>query len=500
MEKEAYREFMEFEGRQVKIVKNLQVNVLETSETLLANKFGQTDVISEPSENAEDEILSEDKKFVIKPLRVDIKPLDEKCKVGVCYGSHLFHNIAVRLEEKTIQKINHEPVQLDDVKKLGEDELEIILDSDIEDTENEAVVNIDTSSDPEIIVEDTLEMQKDLENRSEKTAYFLDFEENLAKDCNINELKKLWKVSDAREKAQKKKILNLKTILANMEKKLSVQKRDIKIKELEETIKIKNIELVEKNAYISRLKEENDHLMKFKCGYKLVKNDLEILSRRSYYSNEKNSQTTEGNIIEKDIKESTSSDPTGKNAKSLSEFLSRIAEAKVVGDKNNSPRVSSKKSKNKADGDCVEIGNDIIDLDIRLSNEKGRYTTAAISISSDDLVSKYGENILFDGFGKLEHYPIFSEGASTIHEGAVDSFLRLKQFASRCSKSPNIVERESRKRKKLSTSTTISEGFPSKPKQKNFSCDKCLLFFMNQFELSLHTSTYHLGARKTLPL
>jgi len=501
---EAIGDFIEFEGRQVKIVKNLKVNVLETSETLLAKKFIKTEVISKPTNNSEEETLSDDKKFVIKPSRVDINPLNNKFnEVGVFYGSEQFHDIAVLLEERTIQNKNYQPVQHDDVKKLGEDDMEIILDSDIEDTESEAIIDNDTSSDPEIIVEeDTYKAQKVLENLR-KNACFLDSEDNTAKVCDIMRLRNFLKESETRVRDHKSKIMNLKMSLASMEKKtaekrLSVQKRDIKIRELEEAIKIKNVELFEKDVYISKLKEENDHLIKFKSGFKLVKKELKTLSRRSHYSKVKKPQSSERNIIEKEKNiESVSNDPTGENAESLSEFLSMITDVKVAGDKSKSKRVSCNTSKSKSDGDVVEMDKDVIDIDIRMSNEKDRYDTIT-AISRDDLVNEDDENILLNGFGKLQHYPTFSDGTSNIHEGTMDSFLRLKLFASRCANSPNIVKMKSKKRKKLSPSTTFSEGFPTKPTQKkNFSCDNCILVFTNQFELALHKSTYHITpARK----
>merc|ERR1719234_1034654 len=111
--------------------------------------------------------------------------------------------------------------------------------------------------------------------------------------------------------------------------------------------------------------------MKFKSGFKPVKKDLEILARRSDCSKAKQVQTTEGNISDKEIRESISRDPKGENAKSLSEFLSMIAKVKEAGDKSNSQLVSSNTFKNIAEGDVVEVDNDVIDIDIRISNEKG---------------------------------------------------------------------------------------------------------------------------------
>ena len=90
-------EFIEWEGRQVKIVKNLKVNVLENSQKLLPSNLSKCKIFPKPT-NQPENTISDDEELVIKPVRVDIRPLGkEVTKVGVFYGSDLFPELSERM-------------------------------------------------------------------------------------------------------------------------------------------------------------------------------------------------------------------------------------------------------------------------------------------------------------------------------------------------------------------------------------------------------------------
>ena len=250
----------------------------------------------------------------------------------------------------------------------------------------------------------------------------------------------------------------------NAEKKLSIQKRDRKIRELEEIIKIKDGELDNKNALIFELQKKNGLLSKFKASLKPIGKVPEIVNGNPDFLKAKNLQPTTGvgdifrNISEEVVMvDDLPDDPSSGETDPVSEFLALIAQVKgLTGDEGHSQQEKSNSSKNNEEiSDIVEIENDVV---IQI-NEKD-VNDAIATISSDDeihLVNEAEENILIP---TLEHHSSFSL------EGIVDPFLRLKPFASMCAKSQNIVGRESKKRKVFQSSFTSSEGFQSKPNKQ----------------------------------
>jgi len=457
--RELRNEFMELDGRRVKIVKNLKVNVLEKSQELLANNVNKYKVCPKPT-NSPVNIFSDDhdNEFVIKPVRVDIKALDKKVtEVGVFYGSCLLV-----------------PTQATEV--MGPCYEVDIVNIDTEETESEVIINIDDSCDSEAVSE-SLEIQKLDEGSINKSNGSSDLEENTALvDCGVVELRKLLKESEEKLKNRKMKITNLKISLANLErknaeKKLSIQKRDMKIRELEGMVKIQDHKLLVRNIFISRLQNENDLLSKFKASLKPVGKVPGVMKGISTFSEAKNTTATEEVEDVEDVSRNICEDvEMGKNIsddicgeiESISEFLHMVAQVKnVPGDVGNSHQVMSDASKNNESNDIVEIGNDdIIEVNGRAPNN------TITTISSDEEIHLVNEgeddNILIP---TLDHYPALPlKGVPTIQEEIVDPFLRLQPFASLCAKSSNIVVRESKNRKKP-PSTTLTERFQRKPKQ-----------------------------------
>jgi len=475
--RELRNEFMELDGRRVKIVKNLKVNVLEKSQELLANNVNKYKVCPKPT-NSPENIHSDDhdNKFVIKPVRVDIKALDKKVtEVGVFYGSCLLvPGQTSRCEEVTIQNETHESTQPTDVMGPGyEDD---VVNIDTEETESEVVINIDDSCDSEA-VSDSLKIQKVDEGNKNESNVSSDLEENTALvDCDVFELRKLLMESEEKLKNRRMKITSLKISLANMEmknaeKKLSIQKRDMKIRELEEMVKIQDNKLRTKNMLISRLQKENILLSKFKSSLKPVGKVPGIMKGISTNCEAKNTAATEEvedvsrNVCKDvDMAENIPDDLCGE-IEGISEFLNMVAQVKKVSeDVGNSRQVMSDASKNNESNDIVEIDND----DIIEVNEKAPNNTIT-TISSDEeihLVNEGEDDILIP---TLDDYPAFPlKGVPTIQEEIVDPFLRLQPFASLCAKSSNIVERESKNRKKP-PSKTLTEIFQRKPKQAKLS-------------------------------
>merc|ERR1712179_230516 len=422
--------------------------------------------------NSPENILSDDydKEFVIKPVRVDIKALDKKVTdVGVFYGSCLLvPGQTSRCEEVTIQNEIHESTQPTGVMGPGYE--------DTEETESEVVINIDDSCDSEA-VSDSLEIQKLDEGSKIKSNVSSDLEENTALvDCDVFELRKLLMESEEKLKNRRMKITSLKISLANMEmknaeKKLSIQKRDMKIRELEEMVKIQDNKLRTKSMLISRLQKENILLSKFKSSLKPVGKVPGIMKGISTICEAKNTAATEevedvSRNVCKDV-EMAENRPDGLcgEIESISEFLNMVAQVKKVSeDVGNSRQDMSDASMNNESNDIVEIDND----DIIEVNEKAPNNTIT-TISSDEeihLVNEGEDDILIP---TLEHYPAFPlKGVPTIQEEIVDPFLRLQPFASLCAKSSNIMERESKNRKKR-PSKTLTEIFQRKPKQAKLS-------------------------------
>ena len=457
-------EFIEWEGRQVKIVKNLKVNVLENSQKLLPSNLSKCKIFPKPT-NQPENTLSDDEEVVMKPVRVDIRPLGKEfTEVGVFYGSDLFPELSERIYENTIHQTSNEPEQpLLDVSGFRKDDAENINDCDIDETESEIVIDIDDSSESET-VEESQVIQRISEKGLTSCTGTLEKEGNAAmkvKNFDTVELKGLLSESEEKLENRKMKITSLKISLANMErknaeKKLSIQKRDRKIRDLEEIIKIKDDELSSKNALILKLQKENNLLSKFKASLKPIEKVpgiLEVISAGN--PKLKNTEiAVEGTDVsansceEMDMKENAPDAPRGETDP-ISEFLTLIAQVKtVIGQEENSQQDMSDASRIK-NGGCniqeFDKDDDVIMIDDDLND------TVAITSSDDEryLVISEGEedNILIP---TLEHHPNFSmEGGLTFHEGIVDPFLRLKPFASMCAKTPNIVERESKKRKKF---------------------------------------------------
>merc|ERR1712179_823921 len=254
----------------------------------------------------------------------------------------------------------------------------------------------------------------------------------------------------------------------------SIQKRDMKIRELEEMVKIQDHKLLVRNMFISRRQKENDLLSKFKASLKPVGKVPGVMKGISTFSEAKNTTATEEVEDVEDVSRNICEDvEMGKNIsddicgeiESISEFLHMVAQVKnVPGDVGNSHQVMSDASKNNESNDIVEIGND----DIIEVNGKAPNNTIT-TISSDEeihLVNEGEDDILIP---TLEHYPAFPlKGVPTIQEEIVDPFLRLQPFASPCAKSSNIMERESKNRKKR-PSKTLTEIFQRKPKQAKLS-------------------------------
>ena len=232
-------EFIEWEGRQVKIVKNLKVNVLENSQKLLPSNLSKCKIFPKPT-NQPENTLSDDEELVMKPVRVDIRPLGKEfTEVGVFYGSDLFPDLSERIYENRIHQASNEPEQpLLDVFGLRKDDAVNINDCDIDETESE-IVDIDDSSDSET-VEESQVTQRISEKGLTSSNGTLEKEGNAAvkmKNFDTIELKGLLSESEEKLENRKMKITSLKISLANMErknaeKKLSIQKRDRKIRDL----------------------------------------------------------------------------------------------------------------------------------------------------------------------------------------------------------------------------------------------------------------------------
>jgi len=236
-----------------------------------------------------------------------------------------------------------------------------------------------------------------------------------------------------------------------------------------ETIKIQDNKLRMKNMFIFRLQKENNLLSKFKASLKPVGGVPGVMMKGiSAKCEAKNVTATEEmedvsrNVCEEvEVEENVPDELCGEN-ETLSEFLSVVAQVKKVSEyEGNSQQVMNNAAKNNENKDIVVIDDDIIEV-----NEKAPNFT----ISSDDeihLVNEGEEDDIL--IPTLEQYQPFSlVGIPTIQEEIVDPFVRLQPFASLCAKSSNIVERDSKKRKKLQ-STTFSEEFKRKPKQAKVS-------------------------------
>jgi len=464
-------EFMELDGHRVKIVRNLKVNVLEHSQELLANFVSK---LSPKPTNSPENNLTDDKEYNIKPVRVDIGALEKKVtEVGVFYGyCQLLSGHTRRCEEIIIESETHESAQpSDDVMGPGyEDDIENIA---IEETESEFVINIDDSSDSET-VSGSVEIQKlsdeGFVNKSNESVYFKKKTELVDSD-DVVQLKKYLKESEEKLKNRKIKITSLKMSLANIEmknaeKKLYIQKRDMKIRELEEMIKIQENKLRLKNVSIFRLQKENNFLRKFKASLKPVGKVPGIIQGIFDDCDAKNTKASgemanvSRNICEEVEMKENIPDDLGE-IKPFYEFLSVVAQVKKGSeDEGNSRQDLSDASKN----ECIDIV-EIVHDDIIEVNEKAPDNTIT-TISSEDEIHLVNEedddNILIP---TLENYPVPTSMADI-----VDPFLRLQPFASLCAKSSNIVGRESKKRKHLpSTAFHEALAFLRKPKQARLS-------------------------------
>eukprot|EP00092_Neocalanus_flemingeri_P023265 GFUD01025226.1.p1 GENE.GFUD01025226.1~~GFUD01025226.1.p1 ORF type:complete len:513 (+),score=147.08 GFUD01025226.1:108-1646(+) len=479
------------EESQVRICRNLQVNVLEKADSLLA-KFQNIEMSSK---------LRQDRKLFIKP-KVFINPLPKRwAEVGTFYDVGDSDFVDDILNKNASKKVV-------DIPEKG------------------------TSEDASHGLEKTV-----TEDKKDLSSEFLS-------------LKDLLSDSEKRLSDRKMRITSLKINLANMEKKnaekkLSIQKRDRRIKELEETMKIKEdgykrfkelkgirskdnlrnmqesleekllgleLELSKKNNKIRRLEEENKSLSKFKSWSRSLEKELADLKKnlnRPTHSKENTAIVTEKvsskkttNIFQDEIEIELDDTPDAvkehsnandETIESISSFLAELADttdesldleknissSQITTEETSNPYNRKDRSLAKGKSTLKSVDNTSAWLALArptttvatssaasaetsqkqqktiqdyLVNQKKSRTAdddkddTITTISDDEInVNIDGEVILLESM--FEDHPSFSkDNVITIEEEPVESFLNLKSFASLCAKSDNIVEPQKRTR------------------------------------------------------
>jgi len=391
---------MELEGKQVKICWNLKVNVLEQSDTLF-KKFKNFDemLIKTPSPTTDDHI-----KLLIKPTKVLIRSLDIKfSSVGSFYD---INNMHIDHAEEIVKEQQESKSIVDGVPAATES-IVTIINTVVKDSSS--AVEIAAVKPSEVVKEQEIINTLDNVTKS-KVAESVSRDSDTAKiisSSDIVALKDLLSDSEKRLRDRKMKITSLKISLASMEKKnaekkLSVQKRDRKIKELEETMKIKDdaykrfkemhrshkkenlrncqdslemklleleVELSKKNVSISKLEEEIRSLRKFKSWSRNLEKELAALKKKLHSPlDDKEERSAEevpkasSNIFgdEIEIEElpdtgNMATDSTDETIESISSFLAEL------GDTTNEsidPEVTSPKSKTKAASKSASVSHD----------------------------------------------------------------------------------------------------------------------------------------------
>jgi len=319
-------------------------------------------------------------------------------------------------------------------------------------TDCESVKIIDTSFDPEEIKE-AHQIQSGFGKANDKGERSYDSKDSrVLTDFHVVELKNLLNDSERKLKDRKMKTTSLKLRLANIEmknaeKKLSVQKRDRKIKDLEEIIKIKEVELVKKDAIISSLRKENEQLRKSRASYiEAFNSSLNNSNGHEQSSLEPMKDNEDDNLTE----ENMSNDSTSETVESISAFLTKLADK--VGPI--SPKQHSKNKKR-----AREEGTGIVQQAINDASRNQEYGDIALNyddvieisddpddtvatLCSDDEVHLINEGEESTLLNKMldEHPTLLQNEVLNVQDSNVKSFLKLKPFASLCSEIPNLME------------------------------------------------------------
>jgi len=433
------------------------------------------------------EIQIDEKNFTLKPLQIDLKPLDKKfTEVGVFYDSSLLQYPYEDIEENGERVSTSTIVDSDEVITVDSKEMNTVDSNVVSETDNindtsqmgetdcESVKIIDTSFDPEEVKE-AHQLQRGSGKVTDKGDMSFDIKDNrVLTDFEIVELKHLLNDSERKLKDRKMKTTSLKLRLANIErknaeKKLSVQKRDRKIKDLEEMIKIKDGELVKKDTIISNLRKENERLRKSRSGQHKSSNS------RSNISNcigQNSREPLKINDDDKVIEENLSSDSTIETVESISAFLTKLADTegptspkqrnnkKRARDEGTAEQTTIDAPKNKEKGDIVINYDDVIEI----SEDPDDSIATLCSDDEVQLINDGEEGTLLNKM--LEDHPTFLPNkVLNVQDRNMNSFLKLKPFASLCSEIPNLMEGSlvTEKRNRCSQSKTKPEGFYGLP-------------------------------------
>jgi len=490
------QDLMEFLGCPIRIRRNVKVNVLEKVEKLLATIKNSEETLEKV---VSEEIIGDNKRWHCKPVRVDVKVLDKKfTNVGKSYDVNIVddkNEVIEYSKNEGIEVVMHGNIPKDVAKENGGRK-------DSEGTENKGISsNMDTDSSSgclEVFLEDTPQVpglsgspiivdDKDIAHLNVNIEDDSSIDTvGSARDTDVSSLdakalKDLLSDSENKLRDRKMKITSLKISLASMEKKnaekkLSIQKRDRKIKELEENIRnfrdkqksrtkesnsqesleLKVVELAievdKKNTVISKLEAENKSLRKFKSMTRSLEKELAGLKESALVESnhlDERSHKTSSNIYEDDLEiehpeesiESISSFLTQSNNgfKALPDSKDSIAESDG---KSSMPEglISHDKSKNKPSDDDSS-SDDVIIVTINKDDPNDTITT----LSSDDeidLTREGDSDILLETM--LDDHPTYCKDPVT-ESVPVKKFLTVKPFASLCAKSTNLVEQKKRK-------------------------------------------------------
>ena len=298
-------------GRQVRIVKNLKVNVLEKSH-LIAEK---SKVKYKVRNGAED--------LVLKFVRVDARPREPSKENTILKESNEVTADVVGLTENVAKNINHCDIE------ESEREVVITIDDDSSDSETSVDPNLIERVSGKGLVNGTGSFDKGVNGAMHSSCIAM-------KGLNNSELKRL--LSECEEKLENRKIKLADMEMKNAKKKLVIVKSEKKIKDLEGIVKIRDNEISNKNELISRLQNENDNLLsKLEASLEYVRKVPEILEAISNHSKSINLKVEDGengntdarNTYEEvvEMKEDIPDAISGET-ESLSEFLSMTAKVK----------------------------------------------------------------------------------------------------------------------------------------------------------------------------
>lgn len=387
---------MELEGKQVKICWNLKVNVLEQSDTLF-KKFKNFDemLIKTASPATDDHI-----KFLIKPTKVLIRSLDKQFS---CVGSFYdINNMHIDHAEEIVKEQQESKSIVDGVPAT---ESIVTIVTTVEEDSSSAV-DIAAVKLSEVVKEQEFNTLDNVTKSKVAESVSRDSDSESISSSDIVALKDLLSDSEKRLRDRKMKITSLKISLASMEKKnaekkLSVQKRDRKIKELEETMKIKDdaykrfkemhrshkkenlrncqdflemklleleVELSKKNVSFSKLEEENRSLRKFKSWSRSLEKELAALKKKLHSPlDDKEERSAEevskasSNIFgdEIEIEELPDTGNMATDSTDEIEFISSfLAELGDTTNESIDPEVTSPKSKTKAASKSASVSHD----------------------------------------------------------------------------------------------------------------------------------------------